>query len=233
MKIIKTSFSLILLFTILQFSFGGQQKPKAELIYELGTVGGCEYYWSSIDVLLDKLVDENESVGYIVLYGDKDNVIQTLIYKEWVAGHLKRRKFSDRFKTFDEKRLKVVRGEPSSNLRIEMWKVSNNAEKPFKFNTNFEYSLSIEKPLIFYDAEFDAGGLCPYLDFRKVFADFLEANPNLYGNVVIYEKSLSNFHKAKKEMLKDMKNISQNRLRFFHSTNMFKGKYELWFIPNK
>jgi hypothetical protein len=233
MKIIKISFFLLLLFTAFQFSFG-QQKPKAEMIHELGLVGGCENYWASIDLLLDKLVDENESVGYIVLYGNKDNVIQTIIYKEWVAGHLKRRKLDDRFKMFDENRLKVVRGKPSANFKIEMWKVSSDAEKSFvEFNTNFEYSLAIKKPLIFYDNNFDPGGLCPYLDSQKVFADFLQANPNLYGNVVIYENSLSNFYKAKKEMLKYMKNISQNRLRFFRSTNSWDGSYELWFIPDK
>lgn len=232
MKPSKISQVLITLLIFFQICIG-QEKPKAELISELGTVGGCEYYWSSIDVLLTKLVDETESVGYIVLSGNKDNVIQTIKYREWVDGHLKLRKLSERFRDFNDNRLLVVRGKDSGDFKIQIWKVSNSAEKPFDFNSKFEYSLPIKDPVNLSDFTFDAGGLCPYLDTQKIFIDLLRANPNLRGNIVVHRKPLLEFRKEKEAILKDIKDISPTRLRIFHSKQDSLVLNEFWLVPTK
>lgn len=236
MKFKKILFVLINFFAAFQIDFA-QEKPKANLIYELNSIGGCEHYWSSLDILFTELSNEIDSVGYVVVSGNKDNVIQTIIYKEWADNHFRFRKLTDaRLKTINKNRIFVVSGEDSTELKIQLYKVPNNDEKSFKFNTDFNYLLELKKPLILFDSDFDGGGLCPTIDYRKVFSDFLKYNPDLNGNVVFYENSKSKFLERKKDFLKEIKEVSQNRFRFFRSPNTYdgyQGLYEFWLVPQK
>jgi hypothetical protein len=56
MNLQNTLLTLIILFSSFQF-YLGQEKPKAELIYELNSVGGCENYSSSLDLLFTELCE--------------------------------------------------------------------------------------------------------------------------------------------------------------------------------
>lgn len=207
---------LIILFTFSQFT-AGQEKPKAKLVNEL-SYEPCERIRSSLDNLMRDLLDESESKGYIVISGDKS--LETVNAKEWVDGQFKYRKF-------DEERWVTVKDENSKEYKIQMWKVPKGAEMPFSFKREFDYSLSLRKPLLFYGLE---EGNCPEADHYKMFCDFLRANPNLRGNVVVYEKTLNQFRKIKRELLKKSISISPNRLRFFSRKSSY-SFFQLWLIP--
>lgn len=230
MKIQKAISVLIILFASFQICFA-QEDSKAILLNELGLKGGCEYFWSSLDVLLVDLLNEPNSIGYVVIKGNKNNILQTIIHKEWIAEHIKLRKLDPKLKDLDSNRIIAVKGEDSTEFKIQIWKVPHNAEKPFKFKTDFDYSLSVKKPFVLYDINFDPGGLCPYFNPVKVFTEFLAANPELRGNVVIHEKTKKKFLQRKDNLSKEINPTLRHWLQFFQSTKNYAGGYELWFVP--
>ena len=232
MKFVKMLLAFLVVFCCSAVYFA-QLQDEVKLLDEIIPAGRCEYYWSTLDVLLLDLLKDNDSIGYVVLQGSKDNVIQTIVHKEWVAGHLARRKFDVKLANFDTNRIQVLRGAESATLKVQLWKSSGKGEKPVGTDTNFDYTLKTEKPIVFSDYTDDPGGLCPGIDDVKVFGDFLRANPQLKGNIVIYKNAEGSFQKAKSDILSRLDSISPNRLRFFFSSNSNWHPYELWFVPKR
>jgi hypothetical protein len=149
------------------------------------------------------------------LRGNEDNVLETIIHKEWVGGHVGLRKLDPRLADFAANRIKVLRGADAADLKVQLWKSSVADDRPTGTGTNCDYTLKIKKPTVFYDRNFDAGGLCPGLDHPKVFGDFLRANPELKENIVICKNAGRGFQKARRDILIRLNGVSRSRLRFF------------------
>lgn len=79
--------------------------------------------------------------------------------------------------------------------------------------------------------------LCPTLS-PKHYADYLRANPNMRGHIVVFDKSI---REAKKEgenwlkILTEEYNVSRNRLRVFYSKKhpYIDSATEFWLVPQK
>lgn len=202
----------------------GQEISKSVLIDKFGQTG-CEDYGARIDLWSADVNNTPNSKGYALIRGPKNEPLQRISHREWIYGQLLYRNIkSDKFI--------VIEAGESEELDIELWKVPNGVEKPFEINTKWDYSLPLNKALIYYASE-DDGGICPYINRSKVFVELLQANPHLRGNVVIYEESVNQFRKRKEDLLKEMSSISQNRLRFFYSKKSYSGHIELWLVPKK
>lgn len=221
---------LILVFTC-QFSFS-QDKSKAVLIDEFDNLT-CEEYWARIDNFINEFTQELQSKGYLIIYGKANNLFENLKYRQWARGIIN-------FRGIDKSRLIIIEGKENRNLKIELWKVAADAEKPLFSETKWSYVLSnATKPFIFTAYSFQ-DGICPSESYVELFADFLAVNQNARGHIVIRDKTARNFYKTKKEVLKelvDQYNVPINRLKFFyHVDKSYSYDFtdvEFWFVPKK
>lgn len=70
--------------------------------------------------------------------------------------------------------------------------------------------------------------------FETVYAEYLNANPQSRGHIVVYTRSLKRYNKFKKEAQNLLKDIPINRLRFFHVKREHSDNYanlEYWLVP--
>lgn len=239
MKILLTLFILILAF---QFSFG-QDNPKAEKIEDFGATNCCEFA-NKMDYLLSEIfVNKSDSIGYVVIYSSNQDVLQGLYTENKILGHLKFRLdktiFQQSVANADtaQNKIFIVRKNTEGKFKIEFWKVEKGANLPF--TTFDEWNLSsikYQKPTLYFTT-FNEGE-CSFDNGIKQFSGILSANPNLRGNIAIFEKTQKDFLKTKKELLSDIPNdlnILKNQVRtFFIKTSKHSyPRYELWFVPKK
>jgi hypothetical protein len=121
------------------------------------------------------------------------------------------------------------------NFRIRLWRVPHGAEKPSFEETKWNFVFPPKsKPFKFYDDAADL--ICPPTPFEKVYAEYLNANPQARGNIVIYAKSFKKYTKLKKDARNLLKDISANRIRFIHIKSSHSDNYaniEYWLVPEK
>lgn len=215
-------FTFLILLTAFQLCLS-QEKPKAVLIAEFGN-DGRESLLQRMDYFYSELANDPESHGYIIIYGKDDDTAGKLTYELWINGSI-------HFRGFDPNRVNKIRGAEAEKLNIQFWKVPAGAEKPTfeegKWNFSFPPNT---KPYVFHDSYSDQ--ICSYTSFEKVYAEYLNANPEAKGHIVIYEESRIKYLKKKKESQKLLSEIPQNRLRFFY----VKGEdsnVEYWLVPKK
>lgn len=221
MKAQKILHILICLFVVSQISFG-QEKPKAILVDEFGNIS-CDDFLARIDGLFNELQNEPNSQGYVVIYGKKDYLRRKIAYELWTNGAIK-------FRNFDSSRIIKVRGAETENIKIQFWKVSIGADKPYFNEASWNFVFQPKTKLfIFHD---DLEQICSSVSFEKVFAEYLNANPQSRGHIVIYEKSLKQFEKQKRKIQDLLKDIPSNRLRYFF-IKRGNSNTEYWLVPGK
>jgi len=122
-------------------------------------------------------------------------------------------------------------------LRIQFWKIPTGAEEPDFEESTWNFTLFAKrKPFIFSSTGWEEGP-CPIGLQLKTYSDYLIANSNINGNIVIFANSKIEFQNKKEKLSNKLTNnykISPNRLRFFYEK--IKGDYpytELWLVPQK
>jgi len=221
MKLLKILLNLICLLAVSQVYFG-QEKPQAIQIDEFGNIS-CDDFLARTDNFFLELQNHPTSQGYVLIYGNKDDLRKKIVYELWTNGAIK-------FRNFDSERVIQVRGAETENIKIQFWRVPAGAEKP-DFNEawwDFVFQ-SKTKPFIFHD---DFEQICSSVSFEKVFVEYLNANPLARGHVVIHEKSLKQFEKQKRETQDLLKDIPSNRLRYFFIKSDYSNT-EYWLVPRK
>jgi len=227
MKKIINQFIFIILIACFQICFA-QDSSKAVLVDKIGPSFGCCDFSARLDNWFGSVSNTPNSIGYAVIRGHKNNLLQRISLKEMIYGQL-------RFRFIEEpekEKFVVVEGELTEDLSIELWIVSKKSKTPFETNTKWDYSLPLNKNLLYYDSSND-GGTCPDIDRVKVIAELLQVNQNLRANVVFYENKMNGFRKRKVEFLKEMNVVSQDQLRFYRSTQKYEGHFEVWLVPKK
>lgn len=225
MKLQRSFFILIILFALFQIGFG-QDESKAEIIDEFGRIS-CDDFLARIDNFYIALDNNPNSQGYIVIYGDNDYLRTKLVYELWFNGAAKFGAVKS--ENFSDNRITKIRGEEKGNIKIQLWKVPDGAKKP-DFNEekwNFVFP-SNTKPFIFYEEFWDQ--ICSSVSFEKIYIEYLNANPEAHGNIVIYEESYKNFLKTKKETLNLLFKIPAKKFRFFFVKSE-SSNIEFWLIP--
>ena len=93
MKLQKILLILLILFDSFQICFG-QEKPKAELIDEFGNIT-CEDLIARQDNLIALLQNDPTAVGYVVIYGKKDDLRGSWRNKRFIDGQTESRRFDE------------------------------------------------------------------------------------------------------------------------------------------
>ena len=221
MKAQKILLILICLFAVSQISFA-QDKPRAVLVDEFDNIS-CDDFLARADNLFIELQNEPNSQGYVVIYGKNESLPKKIAYELWTNGAIK-------FRNFDGNRITKVRGAETKNIKVQFWKVPAGAEKP-NFNEakwNFTFQPKT-KPFVFHD---DLEQICSSDSFEKIFAEYLNANPQSRGHIVIYGKSPKEFERQKRQTQKLLKNIPSHRLRYFFIKTDYSNT-EYWLVPKK
>lgn len=222
MKILLTISLLIFAF---QISFG---QKDAKLIDEQGKIDCC---YPSFQILLQEISDSN-SKGYIIIFGDKTNKLNSYLYEQQIKSWVGFR---------DNPNILILHGKSEEKIRTQFWVVPEGAKPPDFQEETWDYSLSIKKPLKLYQdfnyLEYGSDGVCDFSFYELYTSIFLRANPNLNANLIIYEKSVPKFTTKKLELLKlfnEQYKIPSNRLRFFQkSIKESWSNGEIWLIPQK
>lgn len=234
MTLVKFFSLTILLFVCFQIC-AGQTQLKAELADKTGKVT-YEHLAAITDVFLQRLLQERDSTGYVLIYNEKvsDNR-RRFRYEQWLKGHLRARRF-------DEKRIFIIRGEDRNEFQMQFWIVPKGAAKPEYAEAQWSAVLDPQtKPFIFATTEWNNG-----LDYPSeysslnLFSEYLEANPSARGHFVVRAESKSAFQKEKSEMTKllvEKYKINSSRLKFFYVMSKKKDEdypqVEVWLVPSK
>jgi hypothetical protein len=213
---------LICLFVVSQISFG-QAKPQAVLFDEMGNPN-CEDLAARTNGFLTQLNNEPNSQGYAVFYGDNKYLRRKLGLELWLNGEIKSMRFNS-------SRIIKIRSAETGGIRIQFWIVPAGVEKPSFNETRWNFVFPQKtKPFIFHDDYSDQ--ICFYISFEKVFAEYLNANPEARGHIVIHEESLKKYEKRKKETQNLLSEIPKRRLKYFYVKND-SSNVEFWLVPKK
>ncbi len=230
MKLQKYFLVLIILLASLQICYG-QENPQAMKVDEFGKAN-CEDFWARFDNFFNDLQNDPTSMGYIIIYGEKNSLRANLGYEKLTNGIV-------RFRNLDSSRLVIIRGEEKDAIHIEFWRVPAGAETPAFVQGNWDLTVKQNKPFILGGYS-EGDGICPTNTSVKLFADYLTANPNMRAHIVITDKPTENFANAEKDLLNQLVNeyrISPNRLKFFYvKDKKFPYEFadvEFWLIPQK
>lgn len=220
MKIQKT-LTLFIVILLSQLCFA-QETPKAVLVDEFGRIG-CEEHLARLDGFFSELNKSPNGQGYAVIYGKNDTLRSKIIYELWLNGAIK-------FRQVESLGIRKIRGSETEYFKIQLWKVPAGVETP-KFNEgvwDFTFKPNT-KPFVFHDYTYQ---ICSPESFEKIYAEYLNANPQSRAHIVIYESSRKKFEKEKRAVLNLLKDIDSRKLRFFfvESVNL---NTEFWLVPSK
>jgi hypothetical protein len=205
----------------------GQEKPEAVLIDEFGRIT-CEEQLARTDNFFAELMNNPDSTGYVVIYQDKEKpsrATYTLkVFKGWISQ-----------RRYDKSRIVFIRGETEEKPRVELWRVPPGAEKPAFKGAEWEKSAyALTKPFVFYVLGEDS--ICPTF-VPGDYADLINANPNVFGHLVIFNGSKAERKETSAFWLKsftgDFK-VPRNRLKVFYAKDKSGFNHvEFWIVPRK
>jgi hypothetical protein len=205
----------------------GQNWDQSTLVNEVGETG-CEDYGARVDVWLAAVDEKPDQIGYAIVRGPVDQLLKRITYREWIYGQVLFR-FGDKL---DRNRYILIDGENAPALTVQFYKTTPDQREKLTDRKKWDLSLPLEKPFAYYRSGED-GGVCPFLNYVKVFSELLLANPTVRGHIVIYEMTNGKFIKRKEEFAKELSHIPTRRLRFFHGKSYYDGHFELWLVPQK
>ncbi len=226
MKLRRFLFAFLISLAAFQFCFS-QEKPKAELIDEFGEVG-CDELTAHLDVLFIDLMNDPNSKGYIIIYGDTKQPLRKYTYEKIIEEYIKLRKF-------DRSRIEFIHGKDKQTLRTELLKVSVDADElPFD-EESWNYVLPQTFKSTMFHADSWISEVCPEVFGVELYSNFISANPNLRGHLVIYDKSVKEFRKTEIDLLNQLVKkykVSRNQLKFFFVKRK-ESDIEYWLVPKK
>lgn len=223
MKLHKLIFTILLLFASFQVFFG-QENTKVQLFDEFGAIN-CDDLSHRIDKLMVNLNNDSSSVGYVVIYGSRNDPF----YKYFQEHQLKT---FIRFRNFDIKRIKFLHGGDEENLRTQLWKSSDNISKPDVKEIEWNYKLPpAMKPLKMHMDSW-ISEVCDEIFSLEYYSKFLRANPNIRGNIVIIGSNMDKFHKVENNLSRKLTGkykVSRHQLKFFYVKNR-NSDVEYWLV---
>lgn len=187
----------------------------------------CELQRSLVDVLLAELTQSPASKGVIVIHGEHHDPITAYMQRSTIADHLRLRKF-------DTNRIVFVRGKSEPGFRAELWKAADNDLDSF---TRLPWNLKLtelNRPILVYAESWIQGANCGFWASDLTFySEFLTANPDLLGRVIIRDRSVGRFNKVRTRIIKELATkfkIAKSRLEFAYIQSD-SPDIEYWYIP--
>lgn len=223
---IKNCVSFLYIFSLLLVNCIGinAQQPNTILIDDL--VGNtCEYQRAQIDNLLTMLKDAPEHVGLIIIHGEHSDPIIAYKQKATITDHL-------RFRKVDSNKIVFQLGESESKFRTELWKVlANDSHRSSPWDYKIE---DLKSAVLVHSKSWTDGIGCWYVFNLQFYSEFLTANDNLIGRVIIRDKSVREYSKIKTriadELIKKYK-IPKNKIEFGFIQSEW-SDIEYWYVPS-
>ncbi len=231
MRSSKIIFTFLILLVSVLFC-AGQEKPKAVLTDKFFG-GTCDQFRSRLDNVLLPVYKESGSKAYVIFYSEENLSDLVNFYMDQITGLIPLRKFP-------AERITVVRAKKEGKPSLEFWRVPPGADDPPLAGELWTYKLAgLSKPFLFGNLFSEA---C-FTFTPKAYAGFLRANPNIRGNIIVYDKTPAGRRREGISWLKTMAleyKIPRDRLRiFYRKSKSFEdgsGSYpdvEFWLVPAK
>lgn len=226
MKSPKFFLALLILFAAFQICFA-QEKVKPEVFDSFGEVT-CEDVLGRLDIFYVALRANPMATGYIVIHGNKNDKYK-FRYERTIYGSIEFRRFYD-------SNLKIVRAGHLEESFIQFWLVQPGAEKPEYVETQPDLTIPVDKKPYIFNSTADDNFPCPSGSQLKLYSDYLTANREIRGHIVIFNESRNEFQKTKEALSNELINkykIPPAQFRFFFVKSKEAVYNEFWLVPQK
>jgi hypothetical protein len=188
----------------------------------------CEFQRGVFDILLGELKDSPELYGVIVIHGTPDNPVLPYKQKFTIINHLK-------FRGFDTSRVHIRLGNSEPRFRTELWKSPPQDLKRFE-EKPWDYKLTnLYRPILVHaDSWIDGIGCGWFSPDLKFYSEFLLANNNLIGRVIVRDRSIRNYNRVRSRIIRELKSkykVATNRLEFAYLKSD-RSDVEYWYVPS-
>ncbi len=208
-----------------------QESNEAILVDEFEMLGCCDFR-SRLDWFFSELANNPNDLGLIVTAGPDDKSVQKVVREEMIRSH-------SLLRSFDPSRLRFVRAR-GVQLQTKLFRLANGSPVPPLPGTDNTYALELNEPTrLLVDYPHGDGGLCPYVDYRQIFALFLAANSASRAKMVIRGYSTRDARKLERELIRYFVNdsaVDRNRIQFARDSLLAKDAdfgpaTEYWLLP--
>ncbi|CAN5327421.1 hypothetical protein BH10ACI1_BH10ACI1_21010 [soil metagenome] len=220
----------ISIFFILSISFQiclGQTLPKSNLVFEFEKVINDELL-AIVDSFMI-ILNKNNSNGYVVLYGTNKNPTAKYINKRRIEGCFLSRKYSS-------KNISFVFIQDKDKVGGQFWEIPKDAVKPEFNEVPQDYKITnLSEPNLIYKVNND-NDYCPIHFDLQFYSLFLNANPEIVGKIVIYEKTIGNYRREKQKYLQELTKkhkILPKQIKFVRGKYNLDIDAEFWLVPAK
>jgi hypothetical protein len=207
------------------------QPSEAKLFLEFETFA-CSEFRSLTDMFMAELAKDPKAIGYVVNTSPNDRLEVRVFREELIRSQIELR-------NFDRSRIVFERGDSDKSFLTQFWKAPDRENAPAIEHPNNSLTLSlVSKPRLLISHTFYNDSECPDLNYPRVFARFLEANPGSRGNLVVYGRSAREARGRERktiQILTSQYGIAQKRIRVFTKIEPYdpiqpKG-IEYWYLP--
>jgi hypothetical protein len=186
----------------------------------------CEDFLARTDAFFGQLKEQPSGIGLIVLQGNKSTLRRRLKYEDWWFGTLDFRQFNNR------SRVKIIRSDEQGDIHVRFIIVPANATTHPYDEMKWDFQLAPgSKAFLYHD---DMEQICSSPRFADHYREFLDANPNAYGRIVVRASSIRSFNRGVTDALNRLNGIPRGRLRFIYDREQTSEPYsEFWIVPPK
>jgi hypothetical protein len=189
----------------------------------------CSDIRARLDQFMIELSKDGDARGFVTLNDDDGTFTEVVRRRALFENHFKVR-------DFDMERIYFVRKSGLPEFGVELWKVPEAGNLAFSYTSDWNYGVSKrKKPFIVYERGFNESE-CLFPSGAGILADYLSANPDSRGNVVIRCNGRPCFIENKTMILDELGSdgrVSPSRIRFFYVPvrNEFAFNIEYWLLP--
>jgi hypothetical protein len=206
-----------------------QAEPKAELIDEFERTP-CDDFRARLDLFSIHLKAQPTSKGYVVVFGEANDMHRNVLYEGMIEGYFRQWKI-------DLNRIRFVHSGFKEKLTFQFWVVPLGAEPPPFSVVEWSFKVSETEKAYLFTWEQNYDDICPEVDGVKLFVQFLRANPNSHGNIVIRNKTYKEIRRKTRVVLAELTQkfrIPRIQLRIFTVRETPHGPnptVEYWLVP--
>jgi hypothetical protein len=195
------------------------QSVNAKLISEIGQTY-CEEHAIRIANLYVEIANNPGSRGIVVISGGRLN--ERLKYERYLWGYIKS-------SNQDPGYITEVRGSEFGKLKIQYWIVAKGAELPNVAPATWDFKLPPEKESIFLYSD-NENSLCQSDHQTQILSEFLSANSDFRGIIIIHSRTMKEFFRVRSEIVKRFPSSDVLRVSFVHKRPKYDEPDVEWWL---
>jgi hypothetical protein len=215
---------LAVLFISLPICFA-QKTSQAILFDEFEKISNDPLQWRVYNFM--QTLDRNDSRGYVVTYGTKENPLAKYFNERRIQGCLLWMKY-------DLTRFSFIFTEDKDKIGGQFWEIPEGGGKPELQEMPHDYKLTYLMTPQIIDKLNVADEYCPLHFDMQFYARFLNANPNIFAKIIIYQKTANKYQKEKLKYLRELtgkENVAPRRIKFVRGKYYGEPDAEFWLEP--